>query len=334
MRTLPLGSQGLTVSAQGLGCMGMSAFYGQTDDDESLRTLARAAELGVTFLDTADMYGLGANEELVARFLAQPGRREQTTLATKFAITVNPDAPGGREVRGDAPYVRQAAEASLKRLGVDTIDLYYMHRRDVRVPIEETVGAMADLVAAGKVRYLGLSEVTAEELRAAHAVHPISALQSEWSLFTRGLEESIVPAAVELGVGIVPYSPLGRGFLAGHFTDGAQLGADDFRTAHPRFSGENAARNAGLLAPVQAAAQAHAATVGQVALAWVHHRTQVWGTSAAPIPGTKRVSRLEENAAAADLVLTEAELASLEGIAAQVAGDRYADMQAVPEGRA
>lgn len=333
MRTLPLGSQGLTVSAQGLGCMGMSAFYGQRDDDESLRTLARAAELGVTFLDTADMYGVGANEELLARFLAEPGRRDQVTLATKFAIAANPDAPGGRELRGDAPYVRQAADASLKRLGIDTIDLYYMHRRDTRVPTEETVGAMAELVEAGKVRYLGLSEVSADELRAAHAVHPISALQSEWSLFTRALETSVVPAAVDLGVGIVPYSPLGRGFLAGHFTDAAQLDADDFRSAHPRFSGDNAAHNASLLAPIQAVGQAHSATLGQVALAWVHQRTQVWGTSAVPIPGTKRVTRLEENAAAVDLVLTEAELASLEGIAAQVAGNRYADMKPLPESR-
>jgi aryl-alcohol dehydrogenase-like predicted oxidoreductase len=193
---------------------------------------------------------------------------------------------------------------------------------------------MAGLIEAGKVRYLGLSEVTAEELRAAHAVHPISALQSEWSLFTRALEQTVIPTAVELGVGIVPYSPLGRGFLAGQFTDAAnQFGADDFRHSHPRFSGDNAAHNALLLAPIQAAAEAHSATVGQVALAWVHHRTQVWGTSAVPIPGTKRVARLEENAAAVELVLTEAELASLEGIAAQVAGDRYADMGAVPESR-
>jgi aryl-alcohol dehydrogenase-like predicted oxidoreductase len=333
MRTLPLGSEGLTVSAQGLGCMGMSAFYGPRDDDESLRTLARAAELGVTFLDTADMYGLGANEELLARFLAEPGRREQVTLATKFAIHPNPDVPGGREFRGDAAYVRQAVEASLKRLGIETIDLYYMHRRDTRVPIEETVGAMAELIGAGKVRYLGLSEVSAAELRAAHAAHPISALQSEWSLFTRTLEKTVVPAAAELGVGLVPYSPLGRGFLTGSFTDGAQLGADDFRAAQPRFTGSNAAHNAELLAPLHAAAQAHDATPGQVALAWVHQRTQVWGISAVPIPGTKRVARLEENAAAVDLVLTPAELAALDGIAAQVAGERYADMSGVPEGR-
>ena len=333
MRTLPLGSQGLNVSAQGLGCMGMSAFYGERDDDESLRTLARALDLGVTFLDTADMYGLGANEELLGRFLAEPGRREQVTLATKFAIFPTPDRPGGREVRGDAAYVRQAADASLKRLGIETIDLYYMHRRDTRVPIEETIGAMAGLIEAGKVRYLGVSEVTADELRAANAVHPISALQSEWSLFTRALEETVVPTAVDLGVGIVPYSPLGRGFLAGQFTDSAQLADNDFRYAHPRFSGANAAHNAELIAPVRAAAEAHSATVGQVALAWVHHRTQVWGITAAPIPGTKRVARLEENAAAVDLVLTEAELESLEGIAAQVAGERYADMSAVPEGR-
>jgi aryl-alcohol dehydrogenase-like predicted oxidoreductase len=333
MHTIPLGTQGLTVSAQGLGCMGMSAYYGERDDELSLRTLARAAELGVTFLDTADTYGLGANEELLARHLAEPGRRDQVQLATKFAIFTNPNLPGGREHRGDAEYVRQAADASLKRLGIETIDLYYMHRRDVRVPIEETVGAMAGLVEAGKVRHLGLSEVTAAELRAAYAVHPISALQSEWSLFTRALEESVVPTAVELGVGIVPYSPLARGFLSGAFTDGAQLGADDFRSQHPRFSGPNAAHNIALLAPIHAAAQAHDATPGQVALAWVHQRTAVWGVAVAPIPGTKRPERLEENAAAVDLILTAGELAALDEIAAQVAGTRYADMSAVPEGR-
>jgi aryl-alcohol dehydrogenase-like predicted oxidoreductase len=333
MRTLPLGTQGLTVSAQGLGCMGMSAFYGERDDAESLRTLARAAELGISFLDTADVYGVGANEELLAGFLAESGRREQVTLATKFAISINPDLPGGREIRGDAAYVRKSVEGSLKRLGIETIDLYYMHRRDTRVPIEETVGAMAELVAAGKVRYLGLSEVTADELRAANAVHPISALQSEWSLFTRALEQTVVPTAVELGVGLVPYSPLGRGFLTGSFADAAELGSADFRSTHPRFTGSNAAHNAELLAPIHAAAQAHSATPAQVALAWVHQRTQVWGISAAPIPGTKKVARLEENVAAVDLILTEAELAELEGIAGQVAGERYADMTGVPESR-
>jgi aryl-alcohol dehydrogenase-like predicted oxidoreductase len=333
MRTLTLGNGGTDVSAQGLGCMGMSDFYTGRDDAESLATLELALDLGITFLDTADMYGNGANEELVGRFLAAPGRRERVVLATKFGVTRDPANPAARGFRGDAPYVKAACEASLGRLGVDVIDLYYMHRRDVRVPIEETTGAMAELVAEGKVRYLGLSEVTGDELRAAHAVHPIAAVQSEWSLFTRDLEDIMVPTAVELGVGIVPYSPLGRGFLTGAFTSAAEFPADDFRHGHPRFTGENAERNAALLEPVRAAATAHGATLGQVALAWVHQRTAVWGTSVVPIPGTKRRERLTENVAAVDLTLSQDELAALDAIAGQVAGARYANMSSTASAR-
>ncbi|MEE4543759.1 aldo/keto reductase [Streptomyces sp. V4-01] len=321
--TARLGEDGPLVGVQGLGCMGMSAFYGDTDEEAARETLEAALDAGVTLFDTADMYGLGANEEFLAPFLRE--HRDEVTLATKFAIHRLPD--GGREIRNDRAYLRQAVEGSLRRLGVDVIDLYYMHRRDPRVPLAESVGAMAELVAEGKVRQLGLSEVTGAELREAYAVHPIAAIQSEWSLFSRDVEASAVGAAAELGVTFVPYSPLGRGFLAGAFQDaGKELSEGDFRRDQPRFTGDNAARNAALLAPVAKVAAAHDATPGQIALAWVQQRAEVHGLPVVPIPGTRKPSRVRENAAATHIVLQEAELAWLEPIAGQVAGDRYADM--------
>ena len=334
MSTIPtttLGASGPTVGVQGLGCMGMSDFYsdqfGDTGETESRATLERALELGVTLFDTADMYGHGRNEELVGPFVQ--AHRDQVVLATKFAIERREDDPSYRAVRNDPAYIRQAVDASLRRLGIDHIDLYYMHRRNREVPLAESVGAMAELVAAGKVRYLGLSEVTGEELREAHAIHPIAALQSEWSLFSRDIEHVSVPAAVELGVAVVAYSPLGRGFLTGSFSNAGELAAGDFRHHQPRFTGDNAAHNAALLAPVHKIAADRGATAGQVALAWVQQRAQVHGIPVIPIPGTRRRTRLEENTAATSLTLTAAELATLEPIAGEVAGDRYADMRGI-----
>ncbi|MCH5677093.1 aldo/keto reductase [Streptomyces gilvus] len=330
--TAPLGASGLEVGVQGLGCMGMSFAYGPSDAKESRATLERALELGVTLFDTADAYGQGENERFLSPFFK--AHRDQVVIATKFALSIPPDDPTRRIVRNDPPYIRQAVEASLKRLDVDVIDLYYMHRRDVNVPLEESVGTMAELVREGKVKHLGLSEVTAEELRTAHAVHPIAALQSEWSLFSRDIEAQVVPAARELGVALVPYSPLGRGFLTGAFTNADQeLSADDFRRQQPRFTGENAAANAGLLEPIRAVADAHGASLGQVALAWVQQRAAVHGLPVIPIPGTRKPGRVEENARAAAIELTEDELALLEPIAAKVAGDRYADMTFTSAGR-
>ncbi len=331
--TVRLGTGGPEVGVQGLGCMGMSFAYGPTDGDEARATLERALELGVTLYDTADVYGAGENEKFIAPFVAE--HRDEIVLATKFSLTVDPVDPTKRIIRNDRAYLRQSIEDSLRRLEVDAVDLYYMHRRDVRVPIEETVGAMAELVAEGKVKHLGLSEVTASELRAAHAVHPIAAVQSEWSLFSRDIEQSVVPAAVDLGVGLVPYSPLGRGFLTGSFVDAQkELGDNDFRRQQPRFTGDNAAANSALLDPVRELAQARGATLGQIALAWVQQRAQVHGIAGVvPIPGTRKRSRVEENAAATHLVLTDSELALLEPIAARVAGDRYADMTFTSAGR-
>ncbi|MFJ8809656.1 aldo/keto reductase [Streptomyces sp. NPDC102490] len=331
MPTARLGTDGPEVGAQGLGCMGMSFAYGPADADASRATLERALELGVTLYDTADVYGLGDNERFLAPFLR--AHRDEVVLATKFALSLDHVDPTKRTIRNDPPYVRQCVEASLERLGVDVIDLYYMHRRDVKVPIEETVGAMAELVREGKVKHLGLSEVTAEELRAAHAVHPIAAVQSEWSLFSRDIEAGVVPAAAELGVALVPYSPLGRGFLTGSVTSTDGLADDDFRRQQPRFTGDNAAANAALLAPVRAVAEAHDATLGQIALAWVHQRARVHGLPVVPIPGTRKPTRVAENTAAAGIVLTDDELASLEPIAEKVAGDRYADMTFTSAGR-
>ncbi|QLE71922.1 aldo/keto reductase [Streptomyces rectiverticillatus] len=333
MATATLGTGGPEVGVQGLGCMGMSAAYGPTtDQDEARATLERGLELGVTLYDTADFYGSGENEKFIAPFIR--AHRDEVVLATKFALGVDPENPQVRTIRNDRPYMRQAVEASLQRLGVDEIDLYYMHRRDVNVPIEETVGAMAELVAEGKVKHLGLSEVTAGELRAAQAVHPIAAVQSEWSLFSRDIETHVVPAARELGVALVPYSPLGRGFLTGSFVRAeSELSGEDFRRTMPRFTGANAETNAALLEPVRRIAQQRGISPGQVALAWVQQQAQVHGLTVVPIPGTRRRSRLEENTSATRITLTADELAALEPIADKVAGGRYADMAFTSAGR-
>ncbi|MFH9610375.1 aldo/keto reductase [Streptomyces sp. NPDC017448] len=329
--TVELGAGGPRVGVQGLGCMGMSEFYGETDERSARDTLDAALEAGVTLLDTADAYGRGANEEFLAPFVG--AHRDEITLATKFAL-VRTDDPLHRGVSNDPAYIRSAVEASLRRLDTDVIDLYYMHRRDPAVPLAESIGALAELVEQGKVKQLGLSEVTGAELREAHAVHPIAALQSEWSLFSRDVEKSAVGAAAELGVTFVPYSPLGRGFLTGAFTDaGQELAEGDFRRRQPRFNGDNARTNAALLEPVRTIAAAHGATAAQVALAWVQQRAQVHGLNVVPIPGTRRRARLLENAAATRLTLTADELAALEPIADRVAGDRYPDMSSTAAAR-
>ena len=317
--------QGLEVSAVGLGCMGMSAWYGETDEAESIATIHRALEIGVTFIDTADIYGasFGDNERLVGRALA--GRRDEAVLATKFANAV--DSDGSRRIDGRPEYVREAIDASLARLGVDHVDLYYQHRVDASTPIEETVGAMAELVTAGKVRHLGLSEASAATIRRAHAVHPIAALQSEYSLWTRDLEGDILDTCRELGIGLVSYSPLGRGFLAGRFVSADELEEGDFRRTNPRFTGENLDQNRRLAERVRELAAARGVTAAQYSLAWVLSR----GADVVPIPGTKRRSYLEENAGASEVELTHEELALLDeefprGVAA---GDRYADMSPI-----
>ncbi len=305
--------------------MGMSDFYGGRDDAESLATIRRALDLGVYLLDTADMYGPFHNEELVGRAIA--GRRDEVVLATKFGIVRDPSDPSVRSVRGDAAYVRAACDASLRRLGVDHIDLYYQHRPDPTVPVEETVGAMAELVAAGKVRYLGLSEASVDSLRRAVAVHPIAALQSEWSLWSRDVEDGPVPVARELGVGIVAYSPLGRGFLTGAITSPDDFEPDDYRRASPRFAGENFERNLALVERVRELAARRSCTPGQLALAWVLAR----GEDVVPIPGTKRRTYLEENVGALDIELADEDLTSLEAVfpPGAAAGDRYADMRPI-----
>jgi aryl-alcohol dehydrogenase-like predicted oxidoreductase len=315
--------QGLEVSAQGLGCMGMSQVYGPADETESLATIDRALELGVTFLDTADVYGLGHNEELVGRAIA--GRRDDVVLATKFGIVRRREDRAFRGIDGRPEYVRSACDASLERLGVEHIDLYYQHRADPNVPIEDTVGAMAELVAAGKVRHLGLSEAAADTIRRAHAVHPISALQSEWSLWSRDIEEAAVPAARELGVGIVPYSPLGRGLLTGQIRGPDDLSRGDFRRGTPRFDGENFTRNLEVVQRLETIATETGVTAGQLALAWV----QAQGDDVAPIPGTKRRTYLEQNVGALDVELDAEDLAELEAVASTsaVSGARAADME-------
>jgi len=323
MEQRKLGTQGLTVSALGLGCMGMTWAYGSADEGEAIATIHRALELGLDFLDTAEIYGPFTNEELVGRAIA--GRREQVVVATKFGFKISPEGPRG--VDGSPANVKRAAEESLRRLKIDVIDLYYQHRRDPAVAIEETVGAMKELVDAGKVRYLGLSEVGAETLRRANAVHPISALQSEYSLWERGIEAEILPAARALGIGLVPYSPLGRGFLTGAVKTEA-LEADDWRRTNPRFSAENSQRNEALVDVVRRVAERHATTPARVALAWVLAQ----GKDVVPIPGTKRVRYLEDNLGALEVTLDDQDLRDLGGLAEQVAGERYgAPMMAMIE---
>jgi len=324
MKTRRLGGQGLTVSAQGLGCMGMADAYGPSDEAESLATIDRALEMGVTLLDTADMYGPFTSEELVGRAIA--GRREKVVVATKFGFVRSSDR-AFHGIRGDADYVRQACEASLRRLGTDYIDLYYVHRADRRVPIEETVGAMDELKAEGKVRFLGLSEVAPDTLRRAHATSPISALQSEWSLWSRDIEDAVVPTARELGIGIVPYSPLGRGFLTGAITREEDMAPNDFRRLQPRFQGENFQRNLDLVAHVRQLAAAKGVTPAQLALAWLYAQ----GDDVVPIPGTRHRRYLEDNIAAMDIVLDASDLARIEEVAPSgvAAGERYPDMRFV-----
>jgi aryl-alcohol dehydrogenase-like predicted oxidoreductase len=319
-----LGSEGLEVSEQGLGCMGMSAWYGSTDEQESIATIHRALELGITFLDTADVYGQGANEQLVGRAIA--GRRDEFVVATKFGNRWFDD--GSRTIDGSPDYVRSAIDASLKRLNVDYVDLYYQHRVDANTPIEETVGAMAELVEAGKVKHLGLSEAGPETIRRAHGVHPITALQSEWSLWTRDPEGEVLATVREHGIGFVAYSPLGRGFLAGRFSSPDELEEGDFRKNHPRMQGENFERNRALAAHVsELAGGAKGCTPAQLALAWVLSR----GDDVVPIPGTKRRSYLEQNAAASELELTDDELRELDEAfpPGAAAGQRYADMSSI-----
>jgi aryl-alcohol dehydrogenase-like predicted oxidoreductase len=321
IQIVPLGSQGLQVSRQGLGCMGMSEFYGEADEAESVATIHRALEVGVTLLDTADMYGPFTNERLLGRAIAD--RREQVVVATKFGNVRRED--GSRVgIDGSPDYVRTACEASLQRLGVDHIDLYYQHRVDPKTPIEDTVGAMAELVQEGKVRFLGLSEAAVDTIRRAHAVHPISALQTEYSLWSREPEAEILPAVRELGIGFVPYSPLGRGFLTGRYRNPETIGEGDFRRSDPRFSRDNFDANLAIVEAVEKLADEKGTSAAQIALAWVHHQ----GEDIVPIPGTTTRRHLESNVAALDVELTENELARL-ATAGTATGDRYGDMSSV-----
>jgi aryl-alcohol dehydrogenase-like predicted oxidoreductase len=322
MQSVPLGSEGLTVSRQGLGCMGMSDFYGPRDDAESVATIHRALELGVTLLDTADMYGPHTNERLVGGAIAD--RRDGVVLATKFGILRDAEDPAKRSVNGRPEYVREACEGSLRRLGLDHIDLYYQHRVDPETPIEETVGAMGELVSEGKVRFLGLSEAAPETIRRAHVTHPISALQSEYSIWAREVEAEILLTLRELGIGFVPYSPLGRGFLTGKLRSLDRLAADDFRRNQPRLQGDNLEANIAIVERIDALAAEKDVTPAQIALAWVHAQ----GSYIVPIPGTKRRSYLEENVAALEVELSDEDLTALDE-AGQAQGERYADMSSV-----
>jgi aryl-alcohol dehydrogenase-like predicted oxidoreductase len=331
--TVTLGDR-LTVSAMGFGGMALTPVYGgEIDDTESIATLHHAIDVGVTFIDTANVYGGGDNERLIANVLAD--RRDEVTLATKFGIDGNPADRAGGEVRprGDAAYVRQCVDESLARLRTDVIDLYYMHRRDVRVPIEETIGAMAELVTAGKVRHLGVSETTAAELRAAHAVHPIAAIQSEWSIWSLDIERTVVPTAVDLGIGVVPFSPLGRGFLTGSVRSAADLGERDFRKNMPRFTGSALDANQAVVAAVVDVAAEVGATPAQVALAWLRHRAETFGVASVPIPGTRRAARIDENLASLSVSLSAEQIERLSAAGKSVSGDRYADMRSVGTGR-
>src|SRR3954454_21146285 len=326
MERRKLGSQGLQVSEQGLGCMGMSEFYGRSDEREALATIHRAIELGIDFLDTADMYGPFTNERNVGRAIAD--RRDRVVLATKFGNERGEDG-SFLGINGKPEYVHKACNASLERLGVDHIDLYYQHRVDKTVPIEETVGAMRELVEQGKVRYLGLSEASPETVRRANAVYPITALQTEYSLWTRDPEEAILPTVRELGIGFVAYSPLGRGFLSGRFQRPDDIPEDDFRRSNPRFQGENFERNLELVERVREIGEEKDVTAGQLALAWVLHQ----GRDIVPLPGAKRRSYLEENVAAAEVELSEEDLRRIDEVmpAGVAAGERYPDMSSIDE---
>jgi aryl-alcohol dehydrogenase-like predicted oxidoreductase len=318
----------------GFGAMALTPVYGDVDDNESLATLNHCLDVGVTFIDTANIYGAGSNERLIAKVLAD--RRDEVTLATKFGITGNPaDRAAARpSARGDAAYVRQCIEESLHRLNTDVVDLYYMHRRDVNVPIEETVGAMAELVNAGKMRHLGLSEVTADELRAAVAVHPIAAVQSEWSIWSRDVERRVVPTAAELGVGFVPYSPLGRGFLTGTVRTAADLSSPtDFRRTMPRFAQGALDANLAVVDVVKSVADQQGATAAQVALAWLRYRADALGVASVPIPGTRRAARVDENLGSLSVTLTAEQIDALDQAGAAVSGNRYGDLTWVSAGR-
>jgi aryl-alcohol dehydrogenase-like predicted oxidoreductase len=317
MEQRQLGTGGLTVSALGLGCMGMSAFYGTTDTDESIAALHRAIELGITFFDSAELYGPLANEELLGRAFA--GRRDEVVIATKFGVKPQADGPAGRGLDGTPENVRQSLEGSLRRLNTDHVDLYYQHRMDPDTPIEETVGALAELVQAGKVRYIGLSEAAPETIRRAHAVHPVAAVQSEYSLFSRDVEDDVLPTLRELGIGLVAYSPLGRGYLSGRFSSADELDSDDWRRTQPRFQGENAERNIELAGRVADLAAEKGIPPAQLALAWVLAQ----GDDVVPIPGTKRRSYLEQNAGALDVELSGEDLARIGDAIGAPAGTRY-----------
>ncbi len=317
MPKVQLGQNGPMIGAQGLGCMGMSEFYGETDELESRATLERALELGVNMFDTADMYGVGANEEFLAPFFA--ANRDNVVIATKFGYTRTPDNPNDWSIDNRPEFIRAAVDRSLKRLGVDVIDLYYMHRRIDAVPLEESIGTMGDLVKAGKVKWLGLSAVSAAELRAAHSIHPIAALQSEWSIFTRDIEKDAVPTAAELGLTIVPYSPLGRGMLTGQ-AFAAALTGDDARQHFPRFSAKNRDANMRLVAKIEEIAAGKGVTPAQLALTWLYAQSGKLNAKTVPIPGTRKRSRLTENVAAAAIKLTPEEMRMLEPLAAAVQG--------------